>query len=385
MQALRIKRRRVIGTFLLAILALTIISSISQFSAQASLTSTTVLTASGEIVRTNQTPTNINGFNLPVFAWRWAGVDIKAELAKIRSEGFNAIRIFIYWGNLTPTQGVINQAYFTENSKKYGLSIDNWVNECTSLNMSCILSLAFSKWEPPPSWAFPTLPPPPVNLPETSYGATWYGAICDNMMNSSSPAAVQSINQIWSFISQRYANNPWVVFDIFNEPRRDKLPQDMLASNYNAFATGVVNNIRASEQVHHRVIVEWYIGVYVPDNITVDVIRDINWYGPWQQPYNSTTMFSTYMNEFSKMYKCVSNTGLPVMSTEFGRILHPTPMQGSEDWYRDAFTIFNSFGIKSWLIYCYSYNTTEEPYSIINSDGTLVQPYFSMIQANLPK
>jgi hypothetical protein len=322
------------------------------------------------------TSQNLNGFNLPVFAWRWAGIDIKAELVKLKAEGFNAIRIFIYWDNLMPTKGILNEAYFTINSSKYGLSIDNWINYCAEINMSCIIALAFQHWEPPPpAWAFPNIVQPGDNP----------GTVWDCMMNGTAPAEVQSIDDIWVYIAQRYKDDPWVVFDLFNEPRKGQISDTVLAAGYKDFIDGIVDAIRANEKVHHRIVVEYYINVYAPDNIAKDVIRDIHWYDIWEKPYNRTNLFTRNLNEFAKRYNCVASTGLPVMVLEFGRILHPIPEEGSEDWYNDTFKIFDQFEIKSWCLYCYCHNVIEEPYSIINPDGPPMQPYYSIIQANLPK
>lgn len=471
------------------------------------------------------------GVNIPVLACRWAGIDIKAELEKIKSYGFNAIRIAIYWRFLMPTEGEVNESYFTTDDigpePHYGPAIDKWVNWCTELGLNCILNLKMTQWETPPDWAFPgvpmtdgaaqwdimmnsfseiidLLPNPgfeedftgwsiyagaptidtlnycsgqkscyfrsegeaclissqevPVEVGEVitltvcgkgrnivkgpaeyeklyvagrfldafgnevgyaadiddfptgtfdwikvekkftvpegavSFKIAWAGLawhasgegwlddiwVYKGGVVSSQLDEVQSIRDIWAYISNRYKDNNYVIFDLFNEPRRGTLPQTTLAATYKLFVEELVDIIRSYESVHHRIVAEHYVGVYVPDGIDRDVIRSIHFYDPWEEPYHRTTQYDSIRAEFGNKYAAVSTTGKPIMIGEFGRVLYPTPMEGSVDWYEDALKIFNEFGVKDWCVHNYAYSTKEE-YSVINPDGTPREPYFLII------
>jgi hypothetical protein len=136
------------------------------------------------------------------------------DVKKIKASGGNCIELHENGvPELMPTRDVINQEAFIDR-------MDTWVNWVTSNQMYCIIDMrgfsASADWAISlglPTWLWNGYPTP------TTEAA--YNAIIEDFWNLS--AHNQDLNRqafvdLWSFIANRYKDNPYVLFSISNEP-----------------------------------------------------------------------------------------------------------------------------------------------------------------------
>jgi len=321
-------------------------------------------------------PERFHGINIMPTNQRWRGHDIKAELERIKSWGFNAIRFHgMNWDMLTPKRhDVIDEAYFNEKKNEHGgITVDEWIEICTELKLYIMLDIHYfgTYWADCPDWAFDGNKP--------SNREAW-----DLMMRGDADEELESIKNIWVYVAKRYADNPYVIMNIFNEPRvleGSDLSQNVIANNYKAFHEELIRDVRAVENVKHLIVIEFYTGLNIPDNIVGDdhVYRDFHWYDPWEKPY-SHSQYENIKSEFKRRVGLLSTTGLKVQIGEFGRVLYPQPHEGSEEWFRDSFNIMQEQGINDWYYFAHpGFVLSTESYGFLDENGNPIEPYFSMV------
>jgi hypothetical protein len=129
----------------------------------------------------------------------------QSDFQNIANMGFKGVRFFIYWGQCQPSPTTITTAYFSSGTgEPGGNAIDNIVNWCRDAGLYVLLCPGWSSYWTPPTWA------------QTSTGLTVAdGGPHVDMLND---ATIQSgIQYLYSFLAQRYASYPNVMFESFNE------------------------------------------------------------------------------------------------------------------------------------------------------------------------
>lgn len=308
----------------------------------------------------------INGTNISSLAMRWTGKNIEAEIAKLKQYGFNGVRAPIYWAWINPAKGVIDENYYTNGANGNVIPLDQLVAACAAQGMYLQLQLARSQYIKP-TWTFSGIP----------IDQEW-----DSMMSGASPDELEAIRMIWRSVAQRYADNAYIIFDLFNEPNyASTIPRTTFFSNFIAFMQSLVAELEAIETAIHIKTVQkvFYAGeMQIPGNIC----REFHFYTPDKATYDRATQYTTIRDQFKSNYANLHALGQPVVIGEFARMLYPAPLGGDAEWFEDMFKIFSECNINHWFVHSYSYSADEE-YSIINPDGTPRQPSFDAIRQEL--
>jgi hypothetical protein len=163
------------------------------------------------------------------------------DIANIKAMGFNAVRMFIYFGQFQsagPTS--INTAYFSAGTgEPSGTAIDNVVNWCTNNGLYIYLS---PQWTP--SWDLP------------SWAKVSGGAITN--ADGGSATTLQTLqpgmNYLYAFLANRYGSHSNLIFESMNE-----LVAPIGSSQFTYFPTfnnGWVSAIEANEGTSHLKLIQ---------------------------------------------------------------------------------------------------------------------------------
>jgi len=130
-----------------------------------------------------------------------------SDIQKVKAMGFNAIRLSIYWSLFEPNNEYLNsidQSYFTTAKAPLQAGIDTVVNWAAQNNMYVILTLGWSEYYLPPTWAFP--------------GITDSGQMNTGLISGSSARERTGYINLWQCIANHYSNTANVIFEFMNEP-----------------------------------------------------------------------------------------------------------------------------------------------------------------------
>ena len=174
-----------------------------------------------------------------------------SDIQKVKSLGFNAVRLHIYWGVLQPTgPSSVNTAAFTSTSdvEPAGIGLDSIVNWCVQNGMYIILNLDWSSSWTAPSWA--------SSLSGGTGLTTGDGGAAVNLLGNSQ--IQQGIYFIYNWMAQHYASNSNVIFESFNKLVDQTSPAPAAdISAFAAFNNGWVSSIESGEGTYsHLIMVE---------------------------------------------------------------------------------------------------------------------------------
>ena len=150
------------------------------------------------------------GFNVHSFhSWKVLQVS-EEDIAWVKNNGFNAVRVVVYWSDIEKNKGVIDETFFLN-------YLDPLINWCEKYRVYVIIDL--HQWNWSPYWDGYGVPTFYVNMyPNSSDGMTqcaldfWAGV---------GPGAIakQRFVEIWRYIANRYnSRNVIAAYDLFNEP-----------------------------------------------------------------------------------------------------------------------------------------------------------------------
>ena len=140
-----------------------------------------------------------------------------SELEQIKGWGFNVIRLPIYWENLEPTEGKVNQTFIEQN-------IDPVMEWCQDKEMYLVLDM--HQWHTSSHFIYdPEKESRGIGFPlwlcdgydsEDPFLYDWWKNSVKNY-----PGAWDRFADLWCILAERYWNHSYLVgYDIFNEPNR---------------------------------------------------------------------------------------------------------------------------------------------------------------------
>lgn len=158
--------------------------------------------------------------------------------------------------------------------------------------------------------------------------------------------------QLWSDLAARYASEPWVAgYDILNEPLPDQNDNGSLIPELNRFHREAVKTIRKVDSWHLLSIEGWHWSTRF-DGLDLDLDRNsvLHFHKYWSTP--DTSSIEPYLTMRRE-------TGLPLWMGESG--------ENTNDWYREAFNLFESHNIP-WTFW------TWKKLARTNSPATITKP-----------
>ena len=331
----------------------------------------------------NQAGQKINLYSINLQYGEGTGVYLD-DIQKVKSYGFNTIRIHLYWGLLQPyneSPNGIDTSYFNTAKAPLKNSIDNVINWAAQNNMYVQLCLIWTTTYPTPQWAFP--------------GITDDNQKYTSLFSGSAVKERTGFNNLWKFIANRYTNTSNVIFEILNEPYvSDKTLAGQPYANFNA---QVISSIESVETQSHLKIVE-----LLHDSIgwseILNTAQDINkpnmlWATHRYDPmYNWDPSASYYHDSFtwngqyfpegwgnSTTYVAsriiipatkIHSWNKPWIDTEFSK---PVTQNGWDLWFNTVLTTNKENDITGWSLYCYNRNINFQPGYNINNQNTRQQ------------
>jgi len=169
------------------------------------------------IVDGKQTPIILRGVNYLEVSNEWERPLKFADLERIKSLGFNSIRLPIYWEKLETEQGVVNYTFIEE-------YIDPLVEWCQNNSMYLVLDM--HQWHTSSHFIYD-----PIN---GSHGVGFPTWLCESYDSEDKflydwwKNSVKDVSDswtkfadIWCILAKRYWNYSYLAgYDIFNEPNR---------------------------------------------------------------------------------------------------------------------------------------------------------------------
>ena len=302
-----------------------------------------------------------------------------ADILKIKSMGFNAVRLHVYWQVLQPNgPDSVNTAAFTSagDVEPAGIGLDSIVNWCAQNGLYIILNPQWSLGWVPPSW-----------VPTASYGQTTGDS--GRAVNLLDDATVQSgVDFLYNWMAQHYSANSNVIFESFNELLTPS--NDDGGAPFANFNNGWVSAIEQGEgSNHHLVIVEmlwntdWQYILSAPfvGGTHNNVILASHNYDP-KNGWLGVSSVSFWgdsawlQQKIASMADAVHAAGYPWMCTEFSK---STDQSDWQSWYTTEMSAFQSDNAVGWTFWCYCSNTLSSSGYNLNDPKTasLIMPYFS--------
>jgi hypothetical protein len=270
------------------------------------------------------------------------------DLLQMKNWGATAVRIHAIRGSwIMPQKGNFSLSYFQS-------KLDRYVQNCTSLGLYCIIELGDWNWASyfgggsgMPDWFFTGKYPANDSYRAVSAKDFW------DLDNGTQAENRQWFIQWWEFIADRYKNNPWVVFSLYNEPLNpgvgaftDHAEVRRISASYSRFMEQVYDAIRA-KGANQTIIVNQPFVWYQSDIVKVN--RTIVWdFHLYVDRYSGMDVFT---NLFMERYnRCAVDFGQPFIMLEFG--IFP-----AEDYYvldyqtilRQEITLMKQYGTKGWI------------------------------------
>lgn len=158
--------------------------------------------------------------------------------------------------------------------------------------------------------------------------------------------------QLWSDLAARYASEPWVAgYDILNEPLPDQNDNGSLIPELNRFHREAVKTIRKVDPWHLLSIEGWHWSTRFDGlDLDLDCNSVLHFHKYWSTP--DTSSIEPYLTMRRE-------TGLPLWMGESG--------ENTNDWYREAFNLFESHNIP-WTFW------TWKKLARTNSPATITKP-----------
>lgn len=251
----------------------------------------------------------------------------QSDMQAIKNMGFNAIRIWVYWGQAEPSSStVISTSQFTSTP----FQIDNMVQWATNAGLYVIITVGGTQWWHIPSWV------PTGNIYLTSNGG--YFSFTDS-------STLTGVANLYAFMANRYKDYPNVIFEGLNE---------MVGSDYTNFRTwnnNWVSAVEANEGSNsHLKIIEFLVG---------GTTSTFNLYPPYITGTHNNILMATHdyflvtssnpSSVASQLFSACQAVNSPWIDTEFS-----TAVGGTYSGLQTAIQTMTQTGISGWGYFCYN-------------------------------
>ena len=315
-----------------------------------------------------------------------------SDIQKVKAMGFNAIRLAIYWGLFEPNNEYLNsidQSYFTTAKSPLQAGIDTVVNWAAQNNMYVILTLGWSEYYPPPTWAFP--------------GITDSGQMNTGLISGSSARERTGYINLWQCIANHYSNTANVIFEFMNEPW--VYDKTLAGTAYQTFNGQIISAMESVEtQSHLKIIpllfdsgwteildeavdvnkpnVLWSSHPYYPatgwnPNGSAYIDQSFTWNGQViPQGWGTQTQYLAY--RLIRLANKIHSWNQPWITTEFGK---PVTQTAWDVWFKTELQVEADNNITGWALFCYTHDPNKDPgYNICNPTTgqqimTVISPY----------
>jgi hypothetical protein len=271
-----------------------------------------------------------------------------SDLKQMKDWGATVVRIHAqrgYW--IMPTKGTFSMSYFQT-------KLDMYVNNCTTLGLYCIIELGDWSWSSyfgsgsgMPSWFFTGLYPANDSYRAIAAKDFWD---LDNPIQAENR---QWFITWWQFIADRYKDNPWVMFSIYNEPLNpgvgsfaNSTEELRISGCYSRFMEQVYDAIRATGAKQTVIVNQPFVW---SQRDIVKVNRPIVW--DFHLYVSSTSSLIQWTNDFVQRYnRCVRDFGQAFLMLEFG--IYPATEYNVLDYQtilRQEVSTLKQYGAIGWI------------------------------------
>jgi aryl-phospho-beta-D-glucosidase BglC (GH1 family) len=311
------------------------------------------------------------------------------DVQKIKSMGFNAFRIHIYWGLIQPyneTLEGIDESYFSSPNPPLGHGVDDVVDWAEQERMYLILCICWTQTWDVPSWAFPSI-----------LGNARFDALIDG---SAARERTGFVN-LWRFIANRYKNKSHVLFEFINEPCVSD--ESLAGSAYKTFNEEIIDAVESVETRSHIKIIELLVISGSCEEIlssALDIARSsVVWathrYQPWGD-YDPSELAYCYdydsrqwgwytMDKYIywRVRRCadeIHSWSKPWLNTEFGK---GTASANWSEWLNLVLDVKDTFQASGWTYHCYTRggSNIEDNKNIIDGSGQPRQEILNILRA----
>ena len=304
-------------------------------------------TSGTQLYNSNDNQVNLYACNiLADSTWSSQAIITATDIAKIKSYGFNAVRLHLEWCFLQPTNSYsVDTTIFTTAKDNLGASIDNIVQWCADNNMYIILNPHWGSGFNAPSWT-----------PTSSAGCTTGddGKAVDLFRDTNVKAG---ICYMYNYMASRYASSSNVIFEGFNElltPNNADAGQPFADFNNQWISAiesgeGSNNHIKIVEALINQ---DWdvlYVAPYVNGNHG-NVMIATHDYSPMTGWTGSSAQITTLRNRIASQKTQVNAAGFPVIDTEFGK---SQDQSAFVTFFTTELTAFANNNYQGWANWCY--------------------------------
>jgi hypothetical protein len=317
-------------------------------------------TSGTQLYNSNNNQVNLHACNiLADSTWSSQAIITATDIAKIKSYGFNAVRLHLEWCFLQPTNSYsVDTTIFTTAKDNLGASIDNIVQWCADNNMYVIFNLHWGGGFQAPSWV------PKVNM---ANGCTTGqdGRAVDIFGDANVRAG---ISYIYNYMGSRYATKPNVIYEGINElltPNNADAGQPFADFNnqwISAIETGEGSN-------NHIKIVEILINqnwdvLYTPPYVNgkhQNVMLATHDYSPMTGWTGSSTQIYILNNRIANQEAQAHAAGFAIICTEFSKSQDQSTFLS---FFNTELNAFANNNYQGWAYWCYCADPT------VNSSGS---------------
>ena len=271
------------------------------------------------------------------------------DIQKIKNMGFNAIRIFIEWGNVQPdSPNSINTAYFTQASNAsptIGAGLDYVVNWASALGMYVVICPAWTPSWFPPLWA--------TSLDGlTGLTSGGLSTPVDMLYNTT----VQlGIFYMYNWMAQHYVSNSNVIFEGFNELSTSAPDDSAFASFNNVWVSAIESGEGANS---HLKIIEllyywdtaynYVLSTSFVSGAHVNILLATH-------DYTLVNSASDVALDFAQTWSStIHSQNLPWIDTEI------STLGGTYSGLSYAFSLLSQYNVTGWGYFCYDSKASQE-------------------------
>ena len=377
-----------------AIIALLLITSINQIASAQQMATQTVfaygqigtpvqngkLYVEGNTIRDEfGNPIRMQGFNTEE-------QDLTAESIQwLKANGFNSIRMMIWWHRYEPTQNAYSTTYLN--------MLDNVINLCQANGIYVNLCFHQWQWSPYFSYAdgsgvgFPSWLISAGGYENSAAGATQCAT--DFYMNQGYGVTMrQKYWSFWQMLINRYKNNSCVwAYEIMNEPTVIKSASFTTATlnGIMSFYESITTQMRAIDS--NTIIIYHYINFNPnPSNYNAGVERAVpypnivwtrSWYDVAYGGYTQSELGQLQTRLTNIKNKFNGACGTPFIISEMGLLQSDFPLgteASASAWIRDSFNTMRNIdlnnGYEAYSWYVYDLGPSHGFWTSRNADGT---------------
>jgi hypothetical protein len=262
----------------------------------------------------------------------------QSDIQKIKSMGFNCIRVWVLWGEVQPSPTSVNTAYFTSGAgSSIGVGLDSIVNWAAQAGLYVIICPGWGSWHPLPSWVVSG----DISVPD---GGT--------SMSITSSTNIAGLSYLYNWMGSHYATNSNVIFESLNELSTSNNAEagQPFADFNNAWVSAIEQGEGSNS---HLKIIEYLVNYNSAYGALLtapfisgshsNIIMATHDYGLVKDPNNAS------YDSLVQMYAdAAHNAGMPWMDTEFG-----TALGGDSSDVNTALSLMTNHNAAGWAWYCY--------------------------------